>query len=397
MSQDSIQLGYCTNVHAGTTLENVIQNIREFSLPIKQSVAPTNPFGIGLWFNSSSADQLSTSIPVWELRDQLNELGLTPFTFNGFPFGDFHSEVVKHEVYLPTWADDNRFMYTVRLAKIQSELLPEGSIGSISTLPLGWPIGEHSETWTQNDEELVNRSAENLRAIAAILQKLEENSGRKIQIAIEPEPGCVLDNSVAIKKFFTERLFTGKAKQDDIIREYIGVCHDVCHSAVMFESQQKAIESYTQDGLQVFKVQASSAIEIPFDEIETSEHEAALNELRQFQEPRYLHQVNIQRRDGQLEFFEDLDLALAKYSENPQGTWRVHFHVPIFLEKFNFIRTTQPEIARCWQAMRKHQPECLHFEVETYAWNVMADQYKTDSLIQSTSRELHWFRDQFLS
>ena len=31
-----------------------------------------------------------------------------PFTFNGFPYGDFHQSVVKHRVYEPTWADAER-------------------------------------------------------------------------------------------------------------------------------------------------------------------------------------------------------------------------------------------------------------------------------------------------
>ena len=33
---------------------------------------------------------------------------LLPFTFNGFPYGDFHSERVKDAVYRPDWAGDDR-------------------------------------------------------------------------------------------------------------------------------------------------------------------------------------------------------------------------------------------------------------------------------------------------
>jgi len=44
-------------------------------------------------------------------------------TLNGFPYGDFHAERVKEEVYRPDWADVRRHHYTLDLAHILCELL----------------------------------------------------------------------------------------------------------------------------------------------------------------------------------------------------------------------------------------------------------------------------------
>src|SRR5205814_146559 len=112
------------------------------------------------------------------------DVGLVPYTFNGFPYGDFHKEVVKHDVYLPTWTDPRRLEYTRNLIAIQHALLPLGMAGSISTLPLAW--GEPRPTAEQLDA-----AAANLRQLAEELARLEHKQGRFICLCIEPEPGCV--------------------------------------------------------------------------------------------------------------------------------------------------------------------------------------------------------------
>src|SRR5574337_970983 len=68
----------------------------------------------------------------------LDRRGLSCHTLNAFPYGDFHSRRVKENVYLPDWADSRRLEYTIDCARILAELLPEGTDGSISTLPLGF-------------------------------------------------------------------------------------------------------------------------------------------------------------------------------------------------------------------------------------------------------------------
>ena len=68
----------------------------------------------------------------------LQRTGQYCFTLNGFPYGGFHATSVKAGVFQPTWADTARCDYTIDLATILAEFLPDDvSVGSISTLPLG--------------------------------------------------------------------------------------------------------------------------------------------------------------------------------------------------------------------------------------------------------------------
>ena len=134
-----MQIGYCTNVHAGADLETTQSNLTEHALRVKSKHAPDSPMGIGLWLSANAAQGLAGDTQLAAFKDWLAENGLLPFTMNGFPFGDFHQEVVKHDVYRPTWADESRSNYTRQLIDILHFLLPDEFEGSISTLPICWP------------------------------------------------------------------------------------------------------------------------------------------------------------------------------------------------------------------------------------------------------------------
>jgi len=384
------QIGYCTNVHAGATLEQVKRNLKEFSHEIKKLVSPESPLGIGMWFSSACALQLSDIAEVEAIKSLLEDFGLVPFTFNGFPFGDFHQPVVKHKVYQPTWADEPRLDYTIRLAEIQSQLLSDEIEGSISTLPLAWPTDGFSRLWNDGDLEIVEQSAINLKKCANALHRIFEQTGSKIRVAIEPEPGCLIDNCDGVVAFFNQYLLEQESGQNDLVREYIGICHDVCHSAVMFESQRDALKTYADNHIRVVKVQVSSAIEMPFVSLDHDQRTMAIEQLAQFAEDRYLHQTSV-NRSGVIELFEDLPSAIER--AEPEGIWRVHYHVPIFAERFGMIGTTQSNIGDCIRAMREFHPLTNHFEIETYAWNVLPEELKEDSLQSGIAKEIAWFAE----
>ena len=134
---------YCTNVHAGRTLEETEANLERFSTRVRELAAPKNdpdaPIGLGLWLSAASARELREAGGAKALRDRLLARNLQVVTLNGFPYGDFHAEVVKHAVYEPHWADPRRLAYTIDLAHLLADLLPDGTTdASISTLPVGW-------------------------------------------------------------------------------------------------------------------------------------------------------------------------------------------------------------------------------------------------------------------
>src|SRR6185369_14696736 len=165
MELSATTFGYCTNVHANASLEKTRANLEKHALGVKRRISPNEPMGIGLWLSANAAQELVSSGQVTDFAGWLREIGLVPFTMNGFPYGDFHEPVVKHKVYQPTWYEPARLEYTLQLAEILDQLLPSGVEGSISTLPIAWPkkLGEPLE------EELSQAAATNLRKAAACL------------------------------------------------------------------------------------------------------------------------------------------------------------------------------------------------------------------------------------
>lgn len=131
-------IGYCTNVHAGTSLESICANLRAHALSVRERLA-VDVLPVGLWIPATVSQQLEDPKQLAKLASCLHDLRLHPYTLNGFPFGDFHGAVVKRDVYRPAWWESSRAEYTIRLAHQLAALLPEGQSASISTLPLGWP------------------------------------------------------------------------------------------------------------------------------------------------------------------------------------------------------------------------------------------------------------------
>jgi hypothetical protein len=375
------QIGYCTNVHAGATWPAARANLERHALAVKAAVRPHTTMGVGLWLAAEAARELRAS-GVAEAKAWLDDVGLLPFTFNGFPYGDFHQPVVKHRVYHPTWWEDARRDYTLDLIEIQHALLPPGMEGSISTLPIAW--GE-----PRPSEEQLQGAARRLCEVADRLARLEADEGRVISICLEPEPGCLLQRSDDVVWFFEQYLF--RKRNESAVRRHLRVCHDVCHAAVMFEHQPEVFHRYIDAGIAIGKVQVSAAIHVPLNRIGNEERRQAFEQLREFAEDRYLHQTVV-HSDGGDQFYEDLPQALAAHPDPPAAdkAWRIHYHVPIYLKHFGALKTTQGDIVQCLAAVRDLS-RVGHFEVETYAWSVLPEELKQPNLADGIAEEMRWF------
>lgn len=360
------RLGYCTNVHAGHDLRATLENLERYAVVVRERLG-AEELGIGLWLSADAAGAARTE-GDW-VHDRLRELGLRVFTLNGFPYADFHGPVVKHRVYEPDWGDPRRLEFTLRLVEVLDEILDEGEEGSISTVPIGWPGAPCPKVD-------MGAAGNHLRGVARRLAELESETGRLIHIDLEPEPGCLLQRSADVVRFFEDVLLRGNESDEKEIRRHLRVCHDACHSAVMFEAQEEAFAAYKAAGIQVGKVQVSSALRAC--------GAAAVRELRRFDEPRYLHQTCI-RNAGKVRQFEDLPLALAAGGE---GEWRVHFHVPVYLESIGALGTTRDEIAPAIKLALAQGVK--HFEVETYAWTVLPKEMRPAELADGIADELRW-------
>lgn len=395
-SRENYQVGYCTNVHAGRDLSSVLGNLTNHCNPIRKLVDPNKSLCVGLWFSEVSAAQAIQMDQLVLLQERLAEYQLVPFTLNGFPQGDFHSQVVKHRVYQPTWWQRARLDYTLNLIHLLDQILPPGEVGSISTLPIAWshPVPTR---------EQLKHAASQLIEVAKELHRLFEHTGRKIVLAIEPEPGCYLTDSSSFRMFFNEYLRAPNLADgtSNIVGEYLTLCHDVCHAAVMYEDQRKELQHLKHDEIAVGKVQVSSAIQVDWDSMSIDQKIEAIDQLKGFAEDRYLHQTHRSNSDrSKLEMIEDLPQALNSLTspDSLKGMWRIHFHLPIFLSNLGRIGSTQNEITTMLQVLAgpmEGRPVFTgHFEVETYAWGVLPESMRVACLNDGISKEVAWFQAQ---
>ena len=372
---------YCTNVVAGRTIRETCEHVERVFVPVRDRVCPSGMLPLGLWLSARSAEQLTESIGGGaELRDRLAAVGLSIVTLNGFPYQDFHGSEVKLRVYEPHWANTRRALHTQRLADLLPDLLMPGTrTASISTLPLGWRALFSQEGCGAS----IGIASALLEQTVRHLARIEDQTGIRITVDLEPEPGCMLDRAVDVVSFFEHALQPRRGEPDP--RRYIGVCHDVCHAAVMFEDQRAVLRAYRTAGISVNKIQVSSAVV-------ASGNAESLVALAAFSEPRYLHQTCVRSPDGGVKFFEDLPLALSAVTSGLAGEWRTHFHVPIFATHMGCLGTTQSTIIECLSEVDSWpSSERPVLEIETYAWDVLPGATRDESgLIEGITQEINW-------
>ena len=343
-------LSYCTNVHPAEDFDGVVRQLREYAGPIRRSVG-LETLGVGLWLPAGLARQLAGSAEDrTALRDVLDVEGLQLHTVNAFPYGGFHNDVVKLDVYKPTWAERERLEYTLDCAEVLAALLPEDTAGSISTLPLAW-----REPWTKDDDDAATSA---FAELSSRLRELRERTGRTVRVAVEPEPGCILDTVADVVGWLEPRIERG------IDPEFVGLCVDTCHLAVSFADPGGAVRLIDCAGLRVVKVQASAALHVtdPSDP-------AAREALAGFVEPRYLHQVRESQPSGVIPA-DDLDEALRDLPG--ESAWRVHFHIPLHHVPAAPLETTV-DVLRQTVADVDLLPYAaeVHLDIETYTWSVL--------------------------
>ncbi len=388
--RDLGHLTYCTNIHAGEPLDEVMSSLARHLPGIKSAVAQGEPLGVGLRLGHAAATSLREPGALATLKRFLADGNYYVFTINGFPYGAFHGRVVKEDAYKPDWSDPLRLAYTDHLTDILSELLPPGQEGSVSTVPCTF------KPWAEGRLDAIT---EHLIRHVAHLAGIAARTGQKIALALEPEPYCYLETVEETVGFFNARLFNHKGvsrlaqlsglsvpEAETAMRAHIGVCYDVCHAAVEFEDPRQSIESLRSNGILIPKLQLSSALRIASFNDESAMHLAA------FAEPVYLHQV-VQRSGGTLRRFVDLPQALAASGSAMGAEWRVHFHVPIFLEQMAHFGTTQSFLKQVL-ALHRADPISRHLEVETYTWDVLPESYRSVDLSSAIARELNWVKAQ---
>ncbi|MDR7275816.1 metabolite traffic protein EboE [Catenuloplanes atrovinosus] len=361
----TVHLGYCTNVHPAEDLPGIVAQFDSYAVPIRERLG-VPVLGLGLWLAAPVAAGLAADrAAVHRLRSELAARGLEVVTLNGFPYQAFQAPVVKHAVYHPDWSRPDRLRYTMDLAEVLAQLLPDDARrGSVSTLPLAWR--------TPWDEDTRRRCRDNLDALAGGLAALERRSGRTVRVAFEPEPGCVVESTAQAVTHLRE-----------VDTERLGVCLDLAHLACAWEEPREAVARLDAAGVPIVKVQVSAALE-------SADPRADEAVLRGYVEPRFLHQTR--SRAGRAT--DDLDEALSTVDDGP---WRVHYHVPLHADPIPPLRATTGVLADALTVLAGGDTaRCDHLDVETYTWGVLPPERRPstpDELAGGIAAELAYARD----
>lgn len=389
-------LTYCTNIHPGETWEETFKNLEAYATVVKRKICGNASFGLGLRLSNEASLGLGDEKMMERFKNWLAEENMYVFTLNGFPYGNFHRNAVKDKVHSPDWTTGERLNYTKRLFDILSVLLPENINGGISTSPISYRYWYDPERSLEQAKEIACR---NLADLVAHLFSIKEATGKSLHLDIEPEPDGIIETSEEFVDYFENYLLDfGKSRlaktlgvhpatAEELIRDHIRVCYDVCHFAVEYEEPETALDLFENRGIGIGKVQISAALKAEFSD--AAEKNAEIKEhLAQFDEPVYLHQAVLKEKSGKLQRFQDLKPALAQLPDANIAELRTHYHVPIFTDRYQLLQSTNDDIVKTLEYW-KNKPFTDHLEVETYTWDVLPESLKLD-LTDSIYRELNW-------
>jgi hypothetical protein len=361
---------------------------------VKKRFSPDAPMGVSLRLANASVEELLAKPEerTW-LKKFLEENNLYIFTVNAFPYGPFKGEIVKERVYEPDWTTEARTKYTMHIADILAEVTSQPVEPTIQTAPLAYRP-------KANTPEFLANFNENIYRVIAHLMNLEKRTGRRVKLAVEPEPYCFLETIPETVQWFNEKIYSLAAAERiaklsgeplsevfGATRRYLGVVLDICHQSVAFESIADDIDQLSQAGIPIFKLQEAAALRV--DQVDAE----IVTELKKYTGTIYLSQTT-ELRNGVITRYLNLEDAIAAWESDPgPREWRTHFHVPVFLQDLGPFQTTRSGID---DALRIHArtPLSTHLEIETYTWDVLPEHLKTGDITEYVVRELEYVRDE---
>ncbi|HKE65261.1 MAG TPA: metabolite traffic protein EboE, partial [Micromonosporaceae bacterium] len=304
---------------------------------------------------------------------------------------------VMADVYEPDWSTEDRVRYTGRVADILADISPRSVAPSIQTAPLTFrPKVRGPQDVTVLTENL-------LRAVAYLID-VERRTGRRVKLALEPEPFCFLETTEETVRYFETEVWSGSgirrlmrlasvpaSEAVGLVRRHLGVVFDICHQSVQYEDIAASLRLLRDSGVPIFKLQAAAALKVPDVTAE------AVAGLEPFTDTIYLSQTT-ESRNGRLTRRLNLSDAIDAWRAEPRPglEWRTHFHVPVFLDDLGAFGTTRDGIDAAL-SVHAESPLSDHLEIETYTWDVLPAHLKTGDIVEYVTRELAWVRDTLLA
>jgi sugar phosphate isomerase/epimerase len=361
-----------------------MESLRLIPPQLKRRLAPDDSFGLGLRLSNAEAVELLSGSNLDQFKTFLSDNGLFVALINGFPFAGFHDCSLKDQVFAPDWHTTERVDYTIRLMQILAELLPDEMDGGVSTCPLSYKRWRRNSDWPKLIQNVVR--------VAQTAFEIRRETDHFIHLDIEPEPDGLVENTAEFIAFFDKLVSVGapllahsaeisRPEAESALRDHVALCYDVCHFAVEHEAPAFTLNAIRSAGIRVGRAQISSAVRVAIPESESARERLRCN-LLPLSDATYLHQVI-----GEQERFADLPDGLAQLSEAASSEWRIHYHVPLFTERYGEIGSTQPEVRA---ALAELTPAVSrHLEIETYTWSVLPPDLKLD-IVDSIEREYRW-------
>jgi sugar phosphate isomerase/epimerase len=285
--------GRTVNLSAGTILQpardlrGVIEQLDGYASKVRDRLR-ADTLGVSLWLPPALAGTLAIeSRTRARLRAELDARGLEVVSLSGVRYGEG----------APDWSSPSRLEYTLDLARVLVDLLPDDAVrGVISTVGLG-----RREEWNVDRDRSCGRI---LARLSRGLAEMAWQTGRAVRVGFQPEPGGVLDTAAH-----------SAAALATVDPERLGICLDLANLACTWEHPADALDTLADNGISVIRVQVAAALE-------TAQPAAAAGVLRGYVDPDHRHPVTTAAGA----YVDDLGRAL---DSGPPGPWRIRCRVPL--------------------------------------------------------------------
>jgi len=358
-------LCYCFNVLEQNNSDPISPHFISLISKIRKKIAlpKDQSFAIGLWINAEKLKQFFDKRKISLLRKILEENHLYVTTINAFPYADFHNKIIKENVYLPDWTNDERLQYSMKVAEFLSEILPPDITGSISTVPGGY------QKFIRNGD--LAKIAKNLSSMNKHLENILNKKRKKIILAIEFEPDCIWERAHQFVEFKTQYL---KNQAD-----FIGVCYDCAHAEVLKSNPIKDLNILKEANITIGKIQLTAALRAKMPE--------AKQELAKFADNTYLHQTFIYNKNNLILRVEDLIHIINRHKI--KGDLLSHYHLPIFFEsdETKSINAAKSILIQLMKLASLNKITNATLEIETYTYSVLPKNFQFDSVEDMISEE----------
>lgn len=365
-------LTYCLNVFQEEKWINIFKNLKNNIIPIKNNIT-NNAFGLSLCISYKVSKELKLKKNKYEFTKWMEKNNIYISSINGFAYQNFHSRKIKDKIYYPEWTSNLRTKYTENLIYILSLFMKKKITGSISTCPISYKY------WMKNEHitYIYYKSAKNLSKLIYLLINIKKNIKKHIHIDLEPEPTCLIEHSKDLVKFFNKWLIPTACKylkkklnitlkQAKLtITNHIKMCYDICHIAIKFKNHKKEIDILKKNKIKIGKIQISSGLKLQL--YKKNNINIILNKLIFIIQSPFLHQTT-EKQKNKITTYKDFKCIIKHIKKSCK--YKIHCHIPIYLNKYLCCNTTNNEIYDVINIITKENITS-HIEIETYTYNIL--------------------------